>query len=79
MKPASHGDLIVGAFYWVRIAFDPDFEPGNEWVNDTQPARYAGGGRWNYLGIDGESDWPVIWVGEQICAAGGITDGGQQG
>ncbi len=57
-----HGDLIVGAFYWVRITFDPDTD--NEWENDDMPARYAGNGKWNYL--DDESDWPVRWVGPRI-------------
>jgi len=21
---------------------------------------------WNFLGFDGSSDWPVMWVGEEI-------------
>ena len=58
--------LEVGAFYWVLIVFDADYLDGEEWVNEAQPARYAGNGMWHYLGLDGKSDWPVRWIGPQI-------------
>lgn len=56
-------DLIPGRFYWVLIVNDPDCE---EWEMEKMPARYAGNGKFNYLGEDGESDWPVRWVGREI-------------
>ena len=58
--------LEVGAFYWVLITFDPDSEGADEWVNEPMPARYAGDGRWTFLGVDDVSDWPVRWVGPKI-------------
>lgn len=56
-------NLIPGAFYWVKIALDPD---AAEWENKEMPARYAGNGKWHYLGMEDESDWPVRWVGNKI-------------
>lgn len=56
-------DLQVGAFYWVAIANDPDAE--EEWEHDLQPARYAGEGKWNMLGVDGTTDWPMRLVSKQ--------------
>ena len=46
------GQLVVGKFYWVWIALDPDAE--HEWDNDFMPARFAGydeqgGETWNFL------------------------------
>lgn len=49
-------DLVPGQFYWVLITLDPD---GDDWENEPMPARYMGGGLWRYLGVDGDSDWPV--------------------
>lgn len=56
---------------------DPDaedrdeWEPGQEWQDEIQPARFngwnaAGEMLWNFLGLDGSSNWPVLWVGEAI-------------
>ena len=64
-------DLIVGRFYWVMPAFDPDADA--EWESEMQPARYAGkdasGNQlWNCLGIDGASDWPMRLIGAEIFA-----------
>jgi hypothetical protein len=72
--------LIVGSFYWVIPEVDPDganrddWEPGQEWQNEIQPARFngwnaAGERLWNFLGGDGSSNWPVLWVGEKIAVA----------
>ena len=60
--------LEVGAFYWVLIVLDVDYADGDEWVNQMQPARYAGDGHWNYLAVDGKSDWPVRLIGQKIVA-----------
>lgn len=56
-------DLRVGAFYWVWLATDPE---GLEWENQPMPARYAGDGRWHFLNQEGDSDWPLRWVGAEI-------------
>mgnify|MGYP001545622770 CR=1 FL=1 len=72
--------LIVGSFYWVIPEVDPDganrddWEPGQEWQNEIQPAGFngwnaAGEMLWNFLGGDGSSIWPVLWVGEEIAVA----------
>lgn len=69
--------LIPGAFYWVIPEVDPDaedrdlYEPGQEWHDEIQPARFNGWNAngemlWNFLGFDGSSDWSVPWVGEAI-------------
>ena len=44
---------------------------GQEWEDEIQPARFngwnaAGEMLWNFIGFDGSSDWPVLWVGEAI-------------
>lgn len=57
-------ELEIGAFYWVVPTLDPDTDA--EWEAKEQPARYAGGGKWNALGIEGDSDWPMRWVGNKI-------------
>jgi len=57
-------DLEPGAFYWVLTAFDPDTDKA--WENEVMPARYEGGGKWVYLGVDGISEWPVRWVGGKL-------------
>jgi len=67
-------NLKPGSFYWALPAHDPDTDL--EWQNKDQPARFAGydeEGRelWFWLGVEGEnkdgvSDWPSIWVGEEI-------------
>lgn len=58
--------LRPGAFYWAIITPDPDTDEGEEWMNEVQPVRYDGGGRWNFLGVEGAINWPVSWVGEEI-------------
>jgi hypothetical protein len=71
--------LVVGTFYWVLPELDPDatwrdqWQPGQEWQDDLQPARFAGLNAdgellWNLLGVDGCSNSPVLWVGEAITA-----------
>jgi hypothetical protein len=63
--------LIPGRFYWVIPEVDPEaeyrdeWEPGQEWQDEMQPARFngwnaAGEMTWNFLGFDGSSDWPVL-------------------
>lgn len=64
-------DLVVGKFYWVMPVADPDKEA--EWEDGLQPARFNGRNAdgvplWNCLGIDGNSDWPMRWVGAEIIA-----------
>ncbi|MDG0022727.1 hypothetical protein [Trinickia sp. Y13] len=69
--------LIVGAFYWVIREVDPEsacrdeWEPGQEWLDEIQPARFNGWSAsgemlWNFMGFDGSSNWPVLWIGEEI-------------
>ena len=65
----SQGKLVVGRFYWVQPLPNSSINP--EWRSDPQPARYAGTKDdgtllWNYLGVAGESDWPVIAFFEEI-------------
>lgn len=62
---ANIDHLKVGAFYWVIPAFNPDTD--ESWNNALQPARYEGAGLWSYLGESGVSDWPTIWVGNEIA------------
>lgn len=62
-------DLKPGAFYWVLIVLDPDAE--QDWENEEMPARYVGKNEsgehlWNYLGQEGETSWPVRWIGPEI-------------
>lgn len=59
-------ELVAGAFYWGLITLDPD---ADEWENEPMPARYVGGGIWSFLATEGDSAWPVRWVGEQIKPA----------
>lgn len=65
----DEANLKPGAFYWVLIVLDPDAE--HDWENEEMPARYigkneAGEHLWNYLGQEGEADWPVRWIGPEI-------------
>lgn len=55
-------DLEVGSFYWLRVLNDPDAE---DWEMKPMPARYAGDGKWNFLGCEGETEWKV-WVSSKI-------------
>lgn len=59
----------VGAFYWVRPALDPDSD--EQWENEDQPARFCGYDEretelWCYLSTGEPTDWPAIWVGDEI-------------
>ena len=47
----------------MQITLDPDAE---NWENEVMPARYAGNNQWIYLGVEGVSDWPVRWIGDEI-------------
>lgn len=69
--------LVVGAFYWVIPEPDPDsayrdeWEPGQAWLDEMHPARFGGRNArgellWNFIDIDGLSNWPVLWIGEVI-------------
>lgn len=67
----DEANLIVGRFYWVMPVIDVDSEA--DWEADTQPARYAGKNDrgenlWNCLGIDGASNWPMRWIGDEVGA-----------
>lgn len=74
---ANDKQLIPGRFYWVIPEVDPDAEdrdlcqPGQEWQDEIQPARFngwnaAGEMLWNFVGVDGSSNWAVLWIGEAI-------------
>lgn len=69
--------LIPGRFYWVIPEIDPDAEdrdmcdPGHEWQDEIQPARFngwntAGEMLWNFMSFDGSSSWPVLRIGEAL-------------
>ena len=66
---AGEVGLIPGRFYWVMLATDPDT---NEiWEQREQPARFSrylddGTPLWHCLNIEGESDWPMRWIGAEI-------------
>jgi hypothetical protein len=65
----EEANLIVGRFYWVIPAFDPDTDA--DWETSVQPARFAGTNAagellWNCLTIDGNSSWPMRWIGGEI-------------
>lgn len=71
-REVAQEKLIVGRFYWVVPAFDPDTDA--EWESEMQPARYAGKDAngnllWNCLGVDGVSDWPMRWIGGEVANA----------
>lgn len=60
-------ELIIGAFYWVLIALDPD---GEDWENEKMPGRFIGYAengdeRFQTIGCE-DTEWPVRWIGEQI-------------
>lgn len=68
--------LIPGAFYSViprpDVERDDDWLSGEEWQNEIHPARFNGWNAtgemlWNLLGVDGSTNWPVLWVGEMIA------------
>jgi len=74
---ANNIPLIPGAFYWVIPEINPDAEdrdlcdPGQAWQDEIQPARFNGWNAegemlWNFMGFDGSSNWPVLWIGEAI-------------
>ena len=73
MDVTTETDLIIGKFYWVQPALDPGTDA--EWEAEIQPARFAGKNSesallWNYLAIEGDSDWPMRWIGGEIEAPG---------
>jgi hypothetical protein len=62
-------DLVIGQYYWILP--EPDEESREAWEDDLQPARYAGKNvdgqlLWNFIGIDGCTNWSVVWIGEAI-------------
>ncbi|RDU96961.1 hypothetical protein [Trinickia dinghuensis] len=75
---ANDKRLIPGTFYWVIPEIDPDaddrdqWQPGQEWQDEMQSARFngwnaAGEMLWNFMGFDGASNWPVLWIGGEIA------------
>lgn len=61
--------LKPGCFYWVQPVLDPDAK--EEWEQKDQPARFCGlndrgDALWNCLGLEGESEWPMRWIGPEI-------------
>lgn len=68
-------DLIPGRFYWVQPAMDPDTD--EEWERHEQPARFSryredGTPLWNCLNVEGDSEWPMRWVGPEISLSKGL-------
>jgi len=64
-------DLIPGHFYWVIPVLDPDAD--EEWESELQPARFIGsdgqgGWLWHCLNIEGASNWPMRFIGDEIKA-----------
>lgn len=62
-------ELIPGVFYWAIPTLDPEAE--EHWESHEQPARFVGyskdgAERWQCIGVDGVSDWPMLWVGSQL-------------
>lgn len=63
--------LIPRRFYWALPVADPDAV--HEWENQEQPAMFweydmSGNERWVWLGLDGATNWPARWVGEEIAS-----------
>lgn len=53
------------------VGRDDDWDRCQEWQDEIQPARFngwnaAGEMIWNFIGVDGSSDWSVLWIGEEI-------------
>jgi hypothetical protein len=63
-------ERMVGHYYWAIPANDPDST--ETWESEEQPARLAGldewgePNAWQWLGVDGVSDWPAIWIGPEV-------------
>lgn len=73
----DEADLIVGAFYWVQPALDPD--RAQEWEYFAQPARFYGRdehGRllWQCINQDDWTDWTMRWIGPRIVSPLGDED-----
>lgn len=65
----DESDLKEGSFYWALPVLDPDTDKA--WVNEYQPARFAGRREdgtllWDCLGLEETSDWPMRWIGPEI-------------
>lgn len=75
MSRTERDDLIVGAFYWVMPANDPDLVEA--WEFYTQPARFHGRDavtgelRWQYIGVEGPSTWSARFIGPRIVSPEG--------
>lgn len=72
--------LRVGAFYWVLPVMDPDTPAGMGWMDEEQPARFAGRNAkgkllWHVLALEGDeahdaSSWPMRFIGDEIVRPG---------
>lgn len=67
---AGETGLMPGRFYWAMPVLDPDTD--DAWGHDAQPVRFSryregdGAPLWHRLNIEGESEWPMRWVGPEI-------------
>jgi hypothetical protein len=71
MNSKELSELTVGKWYWVQPTNHdtpgyPDYLEGEEWQAETQPARYAGDGKWWCVGLEEASDWPMCYIGSEI-------------
>lgn len=62
MKQVEDNKLEVNSFYFIIPVSCPDID--NDWMQEKQPARYHGDGRFNLMGS--EDPWPAKWVGRKI-------------
>jgi hypothetical protein len=62
--------LDIGKFYWVIPA--PALTAPDDWQDGLQPARFIGRDPttckllWSVMGLDGVSDWPMLWIGNKV-------------
>lgn len=66
---AEETGLIAGRFYWAMPVLDPDTD--EEWERHEQPVRFSryredSTPLWHCLNVQGESEWPMRWVGSEI-------------
>jgi hypothetical protein len=65
-RDADGRPLREGAFYWA-LPVHPDTDLA--WQSEEQPALFAGGERWFWIGVTGDGpdgSWPARWVGHAI-------------
>ena len=65
----ARNPLIVGRYYWVVP--EPAPVANSEWEDGLQPARFVGRDSngaplWTCVGLDGPTNWPMRWIGNQL-------------